>query len=155
MPHSRNGVCSSRLLRTKLIHVEVCVFVCCLAAAAWGLCFLGKQLYPVLHHVHRLGQIQVLKNSGSHCPLNHGALAASVLESPAVLLKGLAGASLGVWVAHGEGRCYFPDPAIRGVVEARKLAPLRYADDAGEPTAARVAGVRFLCCEYGTAMGRC
>ena len=27
----------------------------------------------------------------------------TILESPAVLLKGMAGTSLGVWVAHGEG----------------------------------------------------
>ena len=28
-----------------------------------------------------------------------------IQESPAVLLRGMAGSSLGVWVAHGEGRC--------------------------------------------------
>ncbi len=59
-----------------------------------------------------------------------------ILESPAVMLKGMEGATLGVWVAHGEGRAYFPDPAMEEDVVTRKLAPVRYVDDAGEPTTA-------------------
>ena len=34
-----------------------------------------------------------------------------IQESPAVLLAGMEGATLGVWVAHGEGRAHFPNPA--------------------------------------------
>ena len=70
-----------------------------------------------------------------------------MLESPSVLLKGLAGATLGVWIAHGEGRCYFPDDAQRAMVEANNLAPIRYADDAGAPTAA------YPFCPNGAALG--
>jgi phosphoribosylformylglycinamidine synthase len=37
--------------------------------------------------------------------------AVKIIESPAVLLKGMEGSTLGVWVAHGEGRLYCPEPA--------------------------------------------
>lgn len=48
------------------------------------------------------------------------------MESPSVLLKGMEGSSLGVWVAHGEGRAHFPDPASRKHVVEGGLAPVRY-----------------------------
>ncbi|MGW8268392.1 MAG: phosphoribosylformylglycinamidine synthase subunit PurQ, partial [Longimicrobiales bacterium] len=57
-----------------------------------------------------------------------------VLESPSLMLKGMAGATLGIWVAHGEGRAYFPDPSIEHRVLAENLAPVRFVDDHGEPT---------------------
>ena len=57
-----------------------------------------------------------------------------VLESPSIMLQGMAEAILGVWVAHGEGRAFFPEPAIEEEVLARGLAPVRYVDDDGEPT---------------------
>jgi len=57
-----------------------------------------------------------------------------VLESPSVMLKGMEGATLGVWVAHGEGRAHFPSREIEEKVLARGLAPVRYVDDAGEAT---------------------
>ncbi len=54
-------------------------------------------------------------------------LAVAIAESPAMMLRGMAGARLGVWVAHGEGRCYFPDSALRNQVSA----PIRYVNDEG------------------------
>jgi phosphoribosylformylglycinamidine synthase len=57
-----------------------------------------------------------------------------ILESPAMMLRGMEGATLGVWLAHGEGRAFFPDPAILERVEAEALAPVRFVDDAGEVT---------------------
>ena len=54
--------------------------------------------------------------------------------SPSVLLKGMEGAVLGVWVAHGEGQAHFPDPDVKQTVLDQNLAPLRYADDSGKPT---------------------
>ncbi len=42
----------------------------------------------------------------------------AVLPSPAVLLRGMEGSVLGVWVAHGEGRAHFPCDKVRG--EARR-----------------------------------
>ena len=59
-----------------------------------------------------------------------------VLPSPAVLLKGMEGSSLGVWVAHGEGRAHFPDDAVFQRVQLANLAPLRYVDDKAEVTEA-------------------
>ncbi|RHY33061.1 hypothetical protein DYB32_001916 [Aphanomyces invadans] len=59
-----------------------------------------------------------------------------IQESNAVLLKGMAGSSLGVWVAHGEGRAYFPDPRLLQNVLDNQLAPVRYVNDANEVTEA-------------------
>ncbi|NOY64172.1 MAG: phosphoribosylformylglycinamidine synthase [Nitrospirae bacterium] len=57
-----------------------------------------------------------------------------VMESPAIMLKGMEGSVLGVWVAHGEGRIYFPDDNIKKEVIDKALTPLRYVDDKGQPT---------------------
>jgi phosphoribosylformylglycinamidine synthase len=57
-----------------------------------------------------------------------------ILESPSVMLRGMAGARLGIWVAHGEGRAYFPDPRIQERVLEEGLAPVRFLDDDGAPT---------------------
>ncbi|KAG8140824.1 putative Phosphoribosylformylglycinamidine synthase protein [Naja naja] len=47
-------------------------------------------------------------------------------ESPALMLRGMAGSTLGIWVAHGEGN--------GNGVRSSRLAPLRYVDDQGLPT---------------------
>lgn len=57
-----------------------------------------------------------------------------ILPSPAVMLKGMEGSSLGVWVAHGEGQVQFSSPKAQDQVIGGSLAPLRYVDDAGSPT---------------------
>lgn len=46
-------------------------------------------------------------------------------HTPAVMLRGMGGARLGVWVAHGEGQAHFPDEAVRREVLDRHLAPIR------------------------------
>mmetsp|Transcript_48791 Transcript_48791/g.89988 ORF Transcript_48791/g.89988 Transcript_48791/m.89988 type:complete len:1328 (+) Transcript_48791:58-4041(+) len=51
-----------------------------------------------------------------------------------VWLRGMEGTQFGVWVAHGEGRCHFPDPAVHETVRKQQLVPFRYVDDAGEAT---------------------
>ena len=38
----------------------------------------------------------------------------------------MAGSSLGIWIAHGEGRVHFPDPAVFDIVRDHNLAPIRY-----------------------------
>lgn len=55
-----------------------------------------------------------------------------ILDSPSILLRGMAGSTLGIWVAHGEGRAYFPNRSILAKVEAESLAPVRYVDDRGK-----------------------
>jgi phosphoribosylformylglycinamidine synthase len=48
----------------------------------------------------------------------------------------MAGSTLGIWSAHGEGRAFFPDPEVLDRVEAENLAPFRFTDDSGEITEA-------------------
>ncbi|MGM0668198.1 MAG: phosphoribosylformylglycinamidine synthase [Gemmatimonadota bacterium] len=57
-----------------------------------------------------------------------------IVESPSIMLRGMTDAVLGVWVAHGEGRAHFPDPATEERVSKEGLAPVRYVDDDGDPT---------------------
>lgn len=80
----------------------------------------------------------------------------TVQPSPSVLLKGMEGAALGIWCAHGEGRAVFPDPAIQEAVLQHNLAPVRYCDTAGRPTEVypanpngSPAGIAALCSKDG------
>lgn len=52
----------------------------------------------------------------------------------AVWLSGMEGSQLGVWLAHGEGKCHFPDSASADRVKQQELVPMRYVNDDGEPT---------------------
>ncbi|XP_043393135.1 phosphoribosylformylglycinamidine synthase isoform X3 [Chelonia mydas] len=61
-------------------------------------------------------------------------VALAVEQSPAVMLQGMAGSTLGIWVAHGEGRMRFRSPEVLAAVTSGGLAPLRYVDDQGQPT---------------------
>jgi phosphoribosylformylglycinamidine synthase len=60
--------------------------------------------------------------------------AVRIQESPAIMLRGMEGATLGIWTAHGEGRAFFPDEQILDRVEVDGLAPVRFVDDRGEVT---------------------
>jgi len=57
-----------------------------------------------------------------------------ILESPSIMLRGMAGSVLGVWVAHGEGRLIFPDESIKREVLMKSLAPIRFVDDDSQVT---------------------
>mmetsp|Transcript_2387 Transcript_2387/g.3381 ORF Transcript_2387/g.3381 Transcript_2387/m.3381 type:complete len:1089 (-) Transcript_2387:913-4179(-) len=57
-----------------------------------------------------------------------------IQESPAIMFKGMEGSSLGVWVAHGEGRFHFPDPSVYDAVKTKQQAPLRFVDDQNNVT---------------------
>eukprot|EP00889_Picochlorum_renovo_P005157 jgi/Picre1/32187/NNA_007533.t1 len=57
-----------------------------------------------------------------------------IQKSPAVMLEGMEGTTLGVWCAHGEGKVIFPDASVRASVDEGNLAPIRYCDPAGNPT---------------------
>ncbi|CAM9371456.1 unnamed protein product [Pylaiella littoralis] len=79
-----------------------------------------------------------------------------IMKSPSVLLAGMEGSSLGVWVAHKEGRAHFPDPASRKNAVEGGLAPVRFVDDSNSPTEAypfnpngSPDGVAGLCSEDG------
>jgi phosphoribosylformylglycinamidine synthase len=77
-------------------------------------------------------------------------------ESPAVMLQGMAGAVLGIWSQHGEGRAFFPEPSVLDRVEQEHLAPIRFVDDGGATTEAypfnpngSTAGIAALCSPDG------
>jgi phosphoribosylformylglycinamidine synthase len=55
-------------------------------------------------------------------------------SSPSIMLQGMEGSTLGVWVAHGEGRAYFPEKKILDQVLRENLAPVRYVDDLNNAT---------------------
>jgi len=57
-----------------------------------------------------------------------------ILPSPSMMLKGMEGSTLGVWVAHGEGRLYFPDNEIQKEIISQGLAPIRFVNDNDEFT---------------------
>jgi len=50
------------------------------------------------------------------------------------MLNGMEGSTLGIWVAHGEGRAHFPDSTIFLKVIEENLYPLTYVDDNSLPT---------------------
>jgi phosphoribosylformylglycinamidine synthase len=56
-------------------------------------------------------------------------------DGPAIMLQGMSGSIVGIWVAHGEGRCLFPDPDVMERVLEHNLAPIRYSLN-GRPTTA-------------------
>ena len=57
-----------------------------------------------------------------------------ILPSPSVLLTDMEGSRLGVWVAHGEGRCDIPDESLRAKIKEMNLAPIVYIDPRGKVT---------------------
>ena len=57
-----------------------------------------------------------------------------ILPSPSIMLRGMEGSILGIWIAHGEGRLYFPEKDMIQEVIEKNLAPIRFVDDNGEFT---------------------
>jgi len=57
-----------------------------------------------------------------------------VAKSPAMMLNGMEDLVFGIHVDHGEGRLYFPDPALRDQIIEQGLTPLSYVDDNSNPT---------------------
>jgi len=57
-----------------------------------------------------------------------------VLSSPSIMLQGMEGSNLGIWVAHGEGQAHFPNSDIMNKVVSKNLIPLAYTDDRGKIT---------------------
>ncbi|MCZ6858399.1 MAG: phosphoribosylformylglycinamidine synthase, partial [Gemmatimonadetes bacterium] len=79
-----------------------------------------------------------------------------IQESPSIMLQGMEGSTLGVWLAHGEGRSFFPQADILERVERDRLAPIRYVDDEGKVTESypfnpngSAAGIAALCSADG------
>ncbi len=57
-----------------------------------------------------------------------------VLDSPSILLGGMAGSRLPIAVAHGEGRAGYAAPGAAASTLAQGLAALRFVDNWGRPT---------------------
>ncbi len=57
-----------------------------------------------------------------------------IVESPSIMLRGMEGSTLGIWVAHGEGQLFCPDGSVLDEIRSRTLAPMHFVDDAGEAT---------------------
>ena len=77
-------------------------------------------------------------------------------NTPSMMLKGMGGSVMGVWVAHGEGQAVFPDKKVLDKVEAKGLAPIRYVDDDAKTTQVypfnpngSTNGIAALCSEDG------
>ena len=43
----------------------------------------------------------------------------------------MEGATLGVWIAHGEGRCYWPDASVMEEAKEKGCIAMRYVDNEG------------------------
>lgn len=55
-------------------------------------------------------------------------------KSPSIMMHGMEGSVLGVWVAHGEGRFEFKNSKIYEGIRSRRLASLYYVNDNGSAT---------------------
>lgn len=92
----------------------------------------GCQLLALLgwvpwHGIPDVKQPRFIQNASGRFESRFAAV--QIQESPAMMLRGMAGATLGIWVAHGEGRALFPDEAVLERVESEGLAPVRFVDD--------------------------
>ncbi|XP_041358701.1 phosphoribosylformylglycinamidine synthase-like [Gigantopelta aegis] len=52
-----------------------------------------------------------------------------ILQSPAMMLKGMEDTVFGMWVSHGEGKMVFKNLEIHNNIINANLAPVRYVDD--------------------------
>ncbi len=79
-----------------------------------------------------------------------------ILPSPALMLKDMAGSTLGVWQAHGEGYLKVPKPETFRRILERGLAPIRFVNTKNQATMVypfnpngSPYGVTALCSENG------
>jgi phosphoribosylformylglycinamidine synthase len=95
----------------------------------------GCQLFALLGWVPWLGipdnqQPRFVQNTSGRFESRW--VTVKILESPAIMFKGMADSTLGIWVAHGEGRLHFPDPTLMDEVINRKLVSVAFVDDEGK-----------------------
>ncbi|RLU21996.1 hypothetical protein DMN91_006375 [Ooceraea biroi] len=76
-------------------------------------------------------------------------------KSPSIMLRGMEGSVLGVWVAHGEGRFTFHDEVLE-TLRRNNCLPIRFTDDYGNPTEqypmnpnGSVSGIAGVCSKNG------
>ncbi|XP_077129905.1 phosphoribosylformylglycinamidine synthase [Ranitomeya variabilis] len=128
-----------------------------------GICN-GCQLMALLGWVGAEGPVRTGERPTQGVLLSHNLsgrfesrfVTVKIEESPSVLLQGMAGSSLGVWVAHGEGLMRFRSEKVRDHLAAHHLAPLRYVNDQNVATEeypmnpnSSPLGIAGLCSEDG------
>jgi phosphoribosylformylglycinamidine synthase len=96
-----------------------------------GICN-GCQLFALLGWVPWRGiedrrQPRFIRNASGRFESRFVAL--KILSSPSIMLRGMEGSTLGVWLQHGEGRAFFPDASILAETSEQGLAPVRFVDD--------------------------
>ena len=96
-----------------------------------GICN-GCQLLAVLGWVPWRGiedahQPRFIQNTSGRFESRFSAV--QIQQSPSIMLRNMDGATLGIWVAHGEGRAFFPESELLEQVQQGQLAPIRYVDD--------------------------
>lgn len=109
----------------------------------------GCQLLALLGWVGRLNEEETTKKTEQDEDKAYTLLDTNVSErfesrfvsvkidsSPSIMLKGMIGSTLGVWIAHGEGRFTFSDDRILHNLKKNNLIALRYTDDDGHATTA-------------------
>eukprot|EP01126_Amoeba_proteus_P052693 TRINITY_DN6388_c0_g1_i3.p1 TRINITY_DN6388_c0_g1~~TRINITY_DN6388_c0_g1_i3.p1 ORF type:complete len:329 (-),score=75.31 TRINITY_DN6388_c0_g1_i3:135-1121(-) len=101
-----------------------------------GICN-GCQLMALLgwvpfKNLDTLRQVRFISNQSGRFESRF--VSVKIVDSPAIMLKGMAGSVLGVWSSHGEGRAHFPDSQVLMDTLKCKLAPIRYVDDGNDPT---------------------
>eukprot|EP00794_Sanderia_malayensis_P007168 gene7168-7974_t len=57
-----------------------------------------------------------------------------IMQSPSIMLNGMEDSTLGIWIAHGEGRAEFKSDSTRQFVLENNLAPIRYVNEVGNVT---------------------
>jgi phosphoribosylformylglycinamidine synthase len=97
----------------------------------------GCQLHALLGWVPWLGipdelQPRFIRNASGRFESRFATV--EIQDSPAIMLQGMQGSTLGIWVQHGEGRAFFPDEEVLERVEREGLAPIRFVDDEGHVT---------------------
>jgi len=58
----------------------------------------------------------------------------AINSSPSIMLEGMEGSKLGVWINHGEGYFNCPDTDIFNKIKEKGLVPTTFLDDKGIPT---------------------
>merc|ERR1711972_827388 len=81
-----------------------------------------------------MGQPRFIHNRSGRFESRFSTIRIEKSAASSVRLQGMEGSQIGVWVAHGEGRCHFPEPAVFNRVRQQSLVPMRYIDDAGAVT---------------------
>ncbi|KAM7455651.1 hypothetical protein BLSTO_03592 [Blastocystis sp. subtype 1] len=138
------------------------VFTLPLAATPYRLCYAFADEAPVLYEqfnvtVFYLSEIQIddgetrpfltnfnllvlgvsvpaVVSNGVELGTSTNLWAVRDLLSGRIMLQGMEGSTLGVWVAHGEGRCFWPDDAVKEEAMRQNCVVLKYVDDDGNVT---------------------